>query len=372
MRAAAAAALVAAGAAAAGVDTAAPDLRFPCNPATFEGVPAGCRPTVCGRHWEDDFVSPEDVATLRAMVQRGFARSSRTVGPTILDANTGFMRDDTLQNIYRRQRLKGSEEVLEPVDFTSDQFAVYGGVFTRIHARLKEVFNISTLHFTAPTFVTRILGSEDQAAAASDVHDEYWHPHVDQDNTAHYHYSGLMYLSTHGDDFTGGQFEFLDAAPPIPAAGADGADETGAAGRKGKAKKRRGKKRRAGAQEGGGEESTDGGASPPPPPPPPTVNSTILPRAGRLLLFTSGKENLHRVAPVTGGERLVFSMWFTCDARMAFTTFLDGKAHVTFENRDRDAVEGAEGGDASGSGAGSGGERRQQVVIAEDGDVEAA
>ena len=37
------------------------------------------------------------------------------------------------------------------------------------------------------------------------------HPHVDKNNTEHYDYSGLLYLSTHDDDFGGGLFQFLDS-----------------------------------------------------------------------------------------------------------------------------------------------------------------
>lgn len=36
------------------------------------------------------------------------------------------------------------------------------------------------------------------------IHDEYWHPHADMNNTAHYHYSGLLYMSTYEKHFTGG------------------------------------------------------------------------------------------------------------------------------------------------------------------------
>ena len=34
---------------------------------------------------------------------------------------------------------------------------------------------------------------------------------------------------------------------------------------------------------------------------------------------------------VTSGERMVMSMWFTCDKRKEFEKFLDGKAHKTFK-----------------------------------------
>jgi hypothetical protein len=52
---------------------------------------------------------------------------------------------------------------------------------------------------------------------------------------------------------------------------------------------------------------------------------------GRFLMFTSGMENLHEVEQVQSGERFVMSMWFTCDKRREFETFLDGKAHNKFK-----------------------------------------
>ena len=58
---------------------------------------------------------------------------------------------------------------------------------------------ITKLFFTAPTFITREIG--DKSWKPSTMHDEYWHPHVDKNNTEHYDYSGLIYLSTHGEDF---------------------------------------------------------------------------------------------------------------------------------------------------------------------------
>jgi hypothetical protein len=54
----------------------------------------------------------------------------------------------------------------------------------------------------------RAVGNLDWSPA--EIHDEYWHPHVDKQNTEHYDYSGLVYLKTHGEDFTGGLFSFLD------------------------------------------------------------------------------------------------------------------------------------------------------------------
>lgn len=95
-----------------------------------------------------------------------------------------------------------------------------------------------------------------------------------QNNTEHYDFSALIYLSEHGRDFEGGEFVFVD----------DGA----------------------------------------------TVNTTVLPMSGRAVLFTAGQENLHRVMPVTSGVRYAISMWFTCDPDRHMSQFLDGSMHQEF------------------------------------------
>jgi predicted 2-oxoglutarate/Fe(II)-dependent dioxygenase YbiX len=39
----------------------------------------------------------------------------------------------------------------------------------------------------------------------------------------------------------------------------------------------------------------------------------VEPRRGRVLLFTSGSENVHRVAQLTSGVRYALTVAFTCD-----------------------------------------------------------
>lgn len=107
--------------------------------------------------------------------------------------------------------------------------------------------------------------------------------HVDRNNTPHYDYSGLLYLNDYGDDFEGGQFYFYDEEP-----------------------------------EEGHEVPSD------------TLHM-VHPRAGRMLAFTSGTENTHRVSLVTSGTRYVIAMWFTCDKRREFSAFLDGRPHDRFQ-----------------------------------------
>ena len=43
---------------------------------------------------------------------------------------------------------------------------------------------------------------------------------------------------------------------------------------------------------------------------------------------------VRQVAKVESGARYTMSMWFTCDERREFKTFLDGKVHETFHRHD--------------------------------------
>lgn len=138
-----------------------------------------------------------------------------------------------------------------------------------------EEFKLETLYFTAPTFITRAIGNESWVPA--EIHDEYWHPHVDKDNTQHYDYSGLVYLSDYEDEFMGGLFAFLDKKKHV---------------------------------------------------------QVFEPARGRLMMFTAGKENLHQVRKVLSGTRYVMSMWFSCDERKQFKNFLDGKMHQHFKREE--------------------------------------
>ncbi|TYZ57511.1 hypothetical protein PybrP1_004354 [[Pythium] brassicae (nom. inval.)] len=234
-----------------------------------KGFVEGCHKVgaACGRAVRDGFVTPEEVAQLREIAEIGMANRSRLGGPTIMDVNTGFVKDgDGLVNIYQKDRSS------PPVPrFTAEQFALYRSVIERIRLALVEEFQLEFLYFTAPTFITRLVGNA--SWSPTEIHDEYWHPHVDKDNTQHYDYSGLVYLSDYGVEFTGGLFAFLD---------------------KGR-------------------------------------EQVVEPARGRLMMFTAGKENLHQVRQVATGERFVMSMWFSCDARKQFRNFLDGKMHQHFK-----------------------------------------
>jgi len=92
-----------------------------------------------------------------------------------------------------------------------------------------------------------------------------WHPnssiptHFDSNRPylTQRHYSVVVYLNDYGVDFEGGEFNFVNKEN--------------------------------------------------------TIGHTILPQAGKAVIFSSGEENTHSVAKVESGQRLTFTMWLTFD-----------------------------------------------------------
>lgn len=260
----------------------------------------GCSPLpggACDRVVVDDFLTPQEVATLVRIAEKGMATASpeggaAVLGPTIMDVNSGWVLPSGAHApsaVYARG----------PV-FSEAEFAAYGAVTQRLKVFLEAEFQLlkGSLFFTAPTFITREAagdGDDESRWEPSTMHDEYWHPHVDKNNTAHCDYSGLVYLSTQGLEFDGGTLEFYDATDLDCSAFVN-------------------------------EEGPCVPAGPP--------ALAVQPRAGRAVVFGSGRENPHRVTRVTKGTRYVLSFWFTCDGRREMKSFLDGKMHVRFEGSD--------------------------------------
>ena len=166
-------------------------------------------------------------------------------------------------------------------------------IIARLRLEVIRIFNLQKLYFTAPTFITREVGSE--VWEPKTMHDEYWHPHVDANNTAHYDYSALVYLSTSSEDFGVEILTFMMRRRVRLIAHLSSMTRTW-----------------------------------------PIVvtgepSHTVAPRVGRMITFGSGRENPHRVERVTKGTRYVLSFWFTCDESFKFSNFLDGKQHNAFE-----------------------------------------
>lgn len=179
-----------------------------------------CLPQDCQRVVLDGFLSKEENAAVLEIAKKGFAYSSTAAeygGPTIMDINSGFVRDqDGLINMYTpsqppnpNDKALHEKRYMPPVSFTTGEYALYKTIIQRIRQQIMDEFDLEDLYFTAPTFITREVGNASSWKPKS-MHDEYWHPHVDKNNTAHYDYSGLVYLNDHGLDYTGGMFAFLD------------------------------------------------------------------------------------------------------------------------------------------------------------------
>ena len=75
-------------------------------------------------------------------------------GPTILDINTGYIRDTIgLENLFSRSQST----------YSSEDFSHYGAIIKKLKDLVVETFHISDLHFTAPTFITRLDGNSSWA-----------------------------------------------------------------------------------------------------------------------------------------------------------------------------------------------------------------
>ena len=169
------------------------------------GFVPGCHPTICQRLTYDDFLDQEGVRKLRDMGERAIVRgrgdSGGQSGPTIVDVNSGYLRDDLgLVNIYQEAgSVNAAAELFKP-----EEYDFYRNTIDRIRETISRAFDleITSPVFTAPTFITRI--KYDETWKPKGMHDVYWMPHVDKNNTGHYDYSGLLYLTEQGVDFTGG------------------------------------------------------------------------------------------------------------------------------------------------------------------------
>lgn len=135
--------------------------------------------------------------------------------------------------------------------------AVYDRLKTRVKEVVAQEFGVasSEVYLTSPAFMSRITN-----APAKTAHDEYWHDHVDKVQYGSFDYTVLVYLNDHGRDFQGGTFTFVNS---------DGTE------------------------------------------------SYLVPKRGRINMFSSGHENVHRVDRVTDGVRYALTIAFTCNQARA-------------------------------------------------------
>ncbi|KNC48508.1 PKHD domain-containing transmembrane protein [Thecamonas trahens ATCC 50062] len=224
--------------------------------------PTRCEPARCGRLAVDGIVSPEHADALRALMDAALAvGGGGSGGVSILDLTSGAVSHrNRFADLFR---LLAARPEAGRLDATA--LDVYAHVVTSVRDLIASVFEAETgrqLYLSSPTFFSRFNGSQPPATD----HDEYWHTHVDTVAYPDFTYTGLVYLADpaavdggdgdgdgDGDGFAGGEFEFTDTA------------------------------------------------------------SRIVPRKGRILVFSSGGENPHRVRRVTAGLRYALTISFTCD-----------------------------------------------------------
>lgn len=208
-----------------------------------------CLPARCGGVVLDGLVSDLESHGLLKLAKKGLAKGGSSGGASILDLHSGALSSGQhFVNIYKTH----------PDLFDAKDFDVYSSVKDRIRRNLAEHFQVeeSSLFLTHPTFFSRL-----ESRPAESLHDEYWHVHVDKETYPSFHYTSLLYLTDHNEDFQGGEFVFVDNHDKL--------------------------------------------------------NRTIEPRVGRVSMFTSGIENKHHVKPVKSGARYALTMGFTCDKSKA-------------------------------------------------------
>jgi len=112
-----------------------------------------CTPSQCSRYIFDDFATPGDVKLLKSMAERaidaGRGDGGRP-GPTIVDINSGYMRDDQgLVNMY---------ESNSGTLFSAEEYGFYRDTIERIRRTVGQAFGLPEEFpvFTAPTFITRL------------------------------------------------------------------------------------------------------------------------------------------------------------------------------------------------------------------------
>jgi len=146
--------------------------------------------------------------------------------------------------------------------------------------------------WVAGTLMSRVISPPPGDGLDKAPSHDYSHIHVDQYNLKQYHYSALLYLSSMDLDFEGGSFEFIDAG--IVGCSPDGdvntQEELNQLSQKLK------------------EDTGDPLCGIPE-----DNRKMVAPMRGRLLMFSAGKENPHRVNRARNGARYLFSVWLTTD-----------------------------------------------------------
>ena len=224
------------------------------------------RPGTASRHVIDDAFDPRDLSVLVAAAKlsmyalRGSdgeasaaALGRASEGILGLDAHVAMRRTLRAMTETAHRAVHGVHPVVPGVPVEGDR--TEGAHSGDDAPTLRPVGAIFTHIVPGETSGTSVTQS-----TPIDAHG-YWSPHVDKANVPEYDVSAVLYLSDgDGVDFAGGALHFMDAS---------------------------------------------GGWK------------TVTPRRNRLVVFSSGEENVHAVGVVTSGERTTLNLWLTRDPRVA-------------------------------------------------------
>ena len=215
-----------------------------------------------------------------------------TPGPSVMDLTMGYVRSpggvkpvnwgevergafqvyyDTVNRIRERVR-EDFEDDFNVGCFKGEDVGVDGGLSSGDggHGGSSGGSKNGTFppYLTSPTFLTRIVHSPNWYPQT--IHDVYYQIHADKNNTDHYDYSTVLYLTTgNGRDFEGGEFNLYDwRLMPDPASSSDFSS--------------------------------------------PLITS-LTPTSGTLITFPSNMTYPHAVGLVRGGVRDSMANWFTVD-----------------------------------------------------------
>ena len=224
------------------------------------------RPGTASRHVIDDAFDPRDLSVLVAAAKMSMyalrgsdgeasaaALGRASEGILGLDAHVAMRRTLRAMTETARRAVHGVHPVVSGVPAEGDR--TEGAHSGDDAPTLRPVGALFTHIVPGETSVAPSTPS-----APIDAHG-YWSPHVDKANVPEYDVSAVLYLSDgDGVDFEGGALHFMDAS---------------------------------------------GGWK------------TVTPRRNRLVVFSSGEENVHAVGAVTAGERTTLNLWLTRDPRVA-------------------------------------------------------
>ncbi|KAJ3128643.1 2-oxoglutarate and iron-dependent oxygenase domain-containing protein 3 [Nowakowskiella sp. JEL0407] len=234
-----------------------------------------CSPTKCGRFIKDNFITKTEAKMLIGIAEKAMHYGEAEKGVTIFDlASGGVTYKDKFVDSYKMTNALHEADPTNPnALLTDDEVELLQNVYGRILFEVGSAFNIKSVYLGFPNFFSRIESSTEK----SDY--EFFFPHADNEIYKSFEYTAHLYLTSHDQDFSGGEFIYLDRPATPHNSDIKIHDESNQIV---ELKQK-------------------------------TRQSIIQPKTGRLQIYTSGHENLHVVEKVGKGRRYMFTVGFTCD-----------------------------------------------------------